>query len=283
MSAQKRGWGVMLVAGIGFLGPVFAVLIAWLLPWRATYIVAGLLGLVILILRMRLIEPALFEKTKSPELLRGSLRLIFRRHRGFIFACCIVAGLPFTFSWNLLNFFSPELSHAVLREGEIFNQKSCLLLFYLGTSCGDFLSGAATQFWRSRRKAMLAVFLTGAAGAGFYLLLGPLIRLSAAGFYATYFVLGLAAGGGWALFSMIAAEQFGTNIRATTAILVINLVRGFSIPMLFVFQGLRHVLSITDAAAVIGAVLYGFAVLALFRLRETHGLDLDYLERVDRH
>ncbi len=280
MPREKRGWGIILVAGVGFLGPVFAVLVAWFFPWRVTYVVAGLLGLAILILRMRLVEPAMFEKISRSAELRGSLRLVFQRHQGWIFACCVMIGLPFAFSWNLLNFFSLEFGHAVLKEGEVFDQRLCLLLFYIGTSCGDFLSGAATQLWRSRRKAMSAVYLIGVVAAAFYLMLGPQIGFTAVELYVIYLAIGIAGGGGWILFSTIAAEQFGTNIRATTAIVVINLVRGFAIPMVFVFQILRQVMSITNAAALIGLVLYALAFFALSRLRETHGLDLDYVESI---
>jgi len=280
MPREKRGWGVTIIAGIGFMCPACAVLVSLFLPWRQTYIAAGLLGLAILILRMRLLEPALFEKISRSGALRGSLRLIFQRRQGLIFLCCILIGLPFAYLWNLLNFFSLEFSHEVLKSGETFNQKLCLFLFYVGVTCGDFLGGSVSQFWRSRRKAVAGMFLIGLLVSAFYLMLGPQIRFTAVALYVIYFALGI-AGGGWILYSTIAAEHFGTNIRATTAILVTNLVRGFAIPMIFVFQLLRQSFSTTNAAALIGLALYALAAFALSCLRETHGLDLDYVEKLE--
>jgi len=280
MPKEKRGWGIVIISSIGFLGPACAVLVSLFFPWRQTYIAAGFLGLAILVLRMRLIEPALFEKTSRSGALRGSLRLLFQRRQGLIFVCCFLIGFPFAYLWNLLNFFSLEFSHVVLREGESFNQKICLFLFYVGTSCGDVLSGSLSQIWRSRRKAIATVFLFGATLAGAYLALGPQIKLTATAFYATYFALGL-AGGGWILYCTIAAEHFGTNIRASVSIIVVNLVRGFAIPMIFVLQLLRQSMDITNAALIIGFTIYAFAFLALSRLRETHGLDLDYVEKLE--
>jgi len=89
-------------------------------------------------------------------------------------------------------------------------------------------------------------------------------------------------GGGWLMITFIACEHFGTNIRATTAISVANLLRGLTIPMIIIFQFLQTQMSISNAAALIGAVLYVFAFPALTQLRETHGLDLDYVERLEK-
>jgi hypothetical protein len=58
--------------------------------------------------------------------------------------------------------------------------------------------------------------------------------------------------------------------------------RGCTILMIFCFQMLQGVMSMTNAAAVIGATLYVFAFPALTQLRETHGLDLDYVERLEK-
>lgn len=82
------------------------------------------------------------------------------------------------------------------------------------------------------------------------------------------------------MFATIAAEHFGTNIRATTAITVTNLVRGFTIPTIFAFEWLKASMSTTNAAVIIGVVLYVLAFWALKQLRETHGLDLDYTEKL---
>jgi len=62
MSCKERGWGAMIVGGFGAFGPAGAVLVSSFFPWRMTYIVAGIMGLALLVLRLRLIEPQLFIK-----------------------------------------------------------------------------------------------------------------------------------------------------------------------------------------------------------------------------
>lgn len=282
MHPQKRGWGIAIIAGIGCFAPAIAVLSAWFLNWRIVYILAGFAGLTLLVLRMRLAEPALFKKISAENCNRGSLRFLLQPEKATIFICCILIGGISIFSNWFLNFFSLEISRSVLAHGEIFNQKLCFLLFYTATSCGDFIAGAISQLWGSRRKTIVIFLLMGVVVSIYFLVIAPMTKMTAPILYLTYFALGVMGGGCLVLIFTTAAEHFGTNIRATTAITINNIQRGCSIPMIFAFQGLQHVMSVTNAAAVIAVVLYLMAFLALRQLRETHGLDLDYVERLER-
>jgi hypothetical protein len=188
--------------------------------------------------------------------------------------------LPLIYLTSVLNFFSQELGHAVLKPGEVFDQKTCLLLFFLGESCGDFLCGAVTQFWRSRRKTLIAFLLSGALVSFFFLEVGSYTKFTATSIYILYFALGLADA--IILIQMITGEHFGTNVRATAITVTANIMKGSAIPMIFAFQALRSVMNITHAAALIGALLYVIAFLASRHLRETHGVDLDYVEEYEK-
>lgn len=77
----------------------------------------------------------------------------------------------------------------------------------------------------------------------------------------------------------IAAEQFGTNLRATVATTVPNFVRGLLVPMTLAFQGLRPSLGTRFAALAVGGFAVFLAWAALLSLKETFGRDLDFLER----
>lgn len=281
MPQEERGWGITLIGAIGFLGPVFAVLTSFVLDWRQTYIAAGIFGLLILVLRVRLIEPQLFKKIERHQSLKDFYKLVLRPSCLKRMLACLLMASPLVYGWSLLNFFSIELGHAVLGPGVLFNQKICLLLFFAGTSCGDVLSGVATQIWRSRRKAMSAVLGVGAVVVLVYLAACPLIKIPANILYAIYFVLGLTTGC-WALAVLITSEHFGTDMRATSSLVMLNLLRGLTIPIVFAFQWLREAMAITNAALVIGFVLYALAFLALRTLRETHGASLDYIEAARR-
>ncbi len=277
MPAASRGWGVMLIGGIGFAGPIGAVGLGWLLPWRRAYVAAGVAGLIVFTLRKTLSESATFTQTRDSGVKRGSWSLLAKKGPLLKLLFCFLIGGPLLYGFNVINFFSTEWSRIVLRPDEVFVQKYALLAFYCGSVLGDFASGALTQLWRSRRKTITVFLVWGMVTSSAFLFGAPLVRLSSAQFYGAYFLMGLSVGY-WVLMTTVAAEQFGTNIRATTSIVVTNLVRGFTIPIVFAFQALQPALGIDHSALAIGILIYPVSLFALWRLKETHGIDLHYVE-----
>jgi hypothetical protein len=69
------------------------------------------------------------------------------------------------------------------------------------------------------------------------------------------FILGISVGF-WAIFVTIAAEQFGTNLRATVATTVPNIARGS-----------LNIISVAFAA-----------IISVLPLEETFGKDMNYVE-----
>ena len=85
--------------------------------------------------------------------------------------------------------------------------------------------------------------------------------------------------GYWAIFVTIAAEQFGTNLRATVATTVPNFARGALVPLTGIFTGLTPAhLSPSLTAALLAVLCFGIAFIAIYLMEETYGKDLDYLE-----
>ena len=76
----------------------------------------------------------------------------------------------------------------------------------------------------------------------------------------------------------VAAEQFGTNLRATVATTVPNFVRGMVIPITMLFQLARKHLGMETGALAVGALCLVIAFISLSRLQETFHKDLDYFE-----
>lgn len=76
----------------------------------------------------------------------------------------------------------------------------------------------------------------------------------------------------------MAAEQFGTNIRATATTTAPNFVRGAVVPLTLTFQFLRPSLGIDGSAILVGAASLLLAFLALGGIEETYGKNLNYLE-----
>jgi MFS family permease len=150
-------------------------------------------------------------------------------------------------------------------------------LFYLGLTFGDLASGIASQWFKSRIKIVTGslIFSAGCAITFLYFSQG----WSALQFYTLVFIMGFSMGY-WAIFITIAAEQFGTNLRATVATTVPNFVRGSLVLMSFSFSTLiSYQLSAQLTAALIGLACFGLAFFALNGMEETFGKDLDYQER----
>ncbi|MFT3913727.1 MAG: hypothetical protein QM704_06360 [Anaeromyxobacteraceae bacterium] len=149
------------------------------------------------------------------------------------------------------------------------------MMFYGGLVVGDLTSGMLSQALHSRRKVVLSFVLALLGANVLYFVLG---RGASPGlFLALCGLLGF-TGGYWAIFITIAAEQFGTNIRATVATTVPNFVRGLVVVVNAMFLATKGSLGLAGAAAAVGAVWFTAALVAAYGLRETFGIDLDYVE-----
>ena len=87
--------------------------------------------------------------------------------------------------------------------------------------------------------------------------------------------------GYWAIFNTMAAEQFGTNLRATAATTIPNMVRG-ALPLInFLFLDILQKTkgwNIVQSGIFTGATVMIITLLAFVFTEETYHKDLDYLE-----
>lgn len=84
--------------------------------------------------------------------------------------------------------------------------------------------------------------------------------------------------GYWALFVTVAAEQFGTNIRATVATTVPNFVRGSVNIIHPIFLFIKFRTDIIQAGLYVGIIVVVIAIIALYNMNETFHKDLNYIE-----
>ena len=91
------------------------------------------------------------------------------------------------------------------------------------------------------------------------------------------FFMGCAVGY-WTTFITIAAEQFGTNIRATVATTVPNFVRGSLIPINLAFVAFKGHYGMITSGYIMMAILTLVALFSVSQLKETFGKDLNYVE-----
>jgi MFS family permease len=255
MSKENRGYGTMIVAGVGLMGAVAAAIIGENYTWEISYIIGGVMGLLLLGMRVGLVESGMFKNQKSDDISRGNIFMLFSDGKRFKkYLSCILIGIPL---WFVVG---------VLVTG--------IMYCYIGIAIGDIVAGFMSQMWRSRKKVMLIfLLLTGVS---------IVVFLNAEGMSSQQFIwltlfLGFSSGY-WATFVTIASEQFGTNLRATVTTTVPNFVRGSLVLATLSFTTLKGSIGIINSALVVGFVSLIIALIALYQLKETFGKDLDYLE-----
>jgi len=273
MSKEKRGYGTMLVAGIGLMGAVAAYIVGDLFEWRTAFFVGGGLGILLLLLRFGVFESGMFEKMNKKDVVKGNFLMLFHRKRFFKYLNCILIAVPLWFVVGILVGIAPEFGKA-LGAKEVLDNGKGVMFTYIGISLGDFLSGALSQVFKTRKK-IVYIFLTLTFCAMLVYLLNT--GWTANGFYILCLFFGLFTGY-WVVFVTIAAEQFGTNLRATVTTSVPNMVRGSLILVTLLFQWLLGYIGIINAALCIAVLTIGLAYIALYNLDETYGRDLNFIE-----
>lgn len=269
-----RGYGTTLVATMGVLGAVLAYFMADLFDWRTSYFIGGGLGLLLLVLRMKVFESGIFVKIKDKNIERGNVIMLFNNKKRFLkYLKCILIGLPIWFVVGILITFSPEFGRA-LGITEPVNAGKAVMFAFSGQVLGDLASGFLSQYFQSRKKIILLFMLISSGMASVYLLF-PTKDIVV--FYTICALLGF-ANGYWTLFVTVAAEMFGTNLRATVATSVPNFVRGAVIPLTALFIQFKTSWGIIYAAAAVGLLSFVIAVIALRYLDETFHKDLNYVE-----
>ncbi len=274
MSKENRGYGTMIVAGVGLFGAVAAALISDHYTWQTSYFIGGGMGLLLLFLRVGLAESGLFKDVKQRTIQRGNIFMLFNNASRFKkYLCCILIGLPLWFVVGVLITFSPEFGKALNATG-ILNVGKGVMYCYIGIAVGDIVAGFLCQLLRSRKKVVFIFLVLTAIVIAVYL---SAEGLSPESFIWLSMFLGFASGY-WATFVTIASEQFGTNLRATVTTTVPNFVRGSVVAVTISFQFLKGEVGILQSAMIVGAVCLVIALVALSQLKETFNKDLDYVE-----
>lgn len=270
---KRRGLATTVVAGIGICGALLAGFVGRAFAWQTAYWIGGIMGLLLLCLRVGVLESGIFARVRESSVSRGNFFALFgtasRRRR---YVSIILAGVPVWYGVGLLAIGSPEITGA-LGVDPLPVRGTAIVCMYTGLAIGDFGSGVVSQLLKSRRKAILTFLGLNVGAIAFYFLFSS----SATLVYVACFLLGI-ANGYWAVFVTTAAEQFGTNLRATAATTAPNFVRGSLTLMTLLFHALGEVLSIPMAALAVGVLVIGLALASVLGIEETFGKDLDFVE-----
>ncbi|AKF10124.1 MFS transporter [Sandaracinus amylolyticus] len=281
LPAKTRGWATTLIAGIGICGALLAVGVSKIATWYVAYWIGGVLGLALLALRVGVFESGMFARIKAKsDVSRGNFLALFTsRDRARRYVGIVLVGVPIWYAIAILVMFGDSIGRAMGME-RLPDPAWGLFWCYLGLALGDFASGFASQVMRSRKRALLAFCGLNVVALAYYFTFGS---RSTDAFYVGCFVLGI-ANGYWAVFVTVAAEQFGTNLRATAATTAPNFVRGSVVPVSFVYLGLRDALGgegvgEATAALIVGVVVIVVSMMSLRAIEETYGKELDFVER----
>lgn len=284
MPKHSRGYGTTIVASMGILGAVAAYFVHELFDWRAAFIAGGVLGLALLVMRVRVHESGMFKRMEDKTIAKGNILMMFKPHRLTLYIACIVIGLPIWYVVGILVTFSPEFTAESGSSATVIAGQA-VMWCYVGLAGGDLVSGLISQ-WIKSRKVTVLMFLILTSGLIWWYLTAE--NKSAALTYWQCGLLGFATGY-WAVFVTTAAEQFGTNLRATVATTVPNFVRGALAPTLFVYgmfrtgawagaEWLRPGEPLAGSAAIVGIGTMALAFIGWVLLKETYGKDLEYFE-----
>jgi predicted MFS family arabinose efflux permease len=275
LPAKLRGYGTMIVASVGVSGAVVANVVAKTLDWRWAFWVGGGLGILLLFLRIGVHESGMFAQMKASGAERGNFFALFTKWDRFArFLASILIAVPIWVANAILVAGAPEFAKALGVTGPV-TPGDAVMFFYGGLVLGDVSSGLLSQLIGSRKKVVLLFVSALVVAYVLYFVAGR--GASPAHFLALCGLLGVTSGY-WAIFATVAAEQFGTNIRATVATTVPNFVRGLVVAVTLSFTWLKPHLGLVRAALVLGAFWFVLAIWGALRLRETFGVNLDYVE-----
>jgi len=269
-----RGYGATLVASMGLMGALLAYLVSYLFDWRTSYFIGGALGLLLMFMRIRVFESGIFTNLKQTLVKRGDVRMLFNNKKRLVkYITAIIIGMPIWFVVGILITFSPEFGKAMGISEPVDAGKA--VLFAFGAQVvGNITSGSLSQYYQSRKKVIL-IFMLLSFTSVLIFLLGPVHDVNTV--YILAACLGFACGY-WTLFITVAAELFGSNLRATVATSVPNFVRGTVIPLTALFVLMKKYFGTIYGALSVGVFAYVVAIVALIYLEETFKKDIDYVE-----
>ncbi|AEV96696.1 MFS transporter [Niastella koreensis] len=271
---EKRGIGTSLVAGVGLTGAVVAFFFRENFHWRTCYFIGGGLGFLLLMLRVGVLESGMFKDIQHSGVKKGNFFMLINNGKRLKkYLCSILIGLPTWYVIGILVSFSKEFGEKMGVIGAVDPGKA-VMFAYAAISIGDIAVGFVSQALRSRKKALYIFYGITAVGiVWFFNLKGQPVN----SLYAASAVLGFGTGF-WAIFVTMAAEQFGTNIRATAATTVPNMVRGALILISILFTSLQPSAGYVNAGLITGIIAMVIGLGSAILTEETFHKDLNYVE-----
>jgi hypothetical protein len=188
----------------------------------------------------------------------------------------ILIGLPTWYVIGILMNLSNRFA-GNLYIGNLIDSGKATMFGYIGISIGDVTIGMVSQYFKSRKKALFLFYAFTIISAVLYF---SSLNNSDSRMYLICGLLGFSSGF-WAIFVTMGAEQFGTNLRATAATTIPNMVRGalplMNLMFLDLFQNTWK-WSLIQSGIVTGIIVMMIAIIAAWFTEETFRKKMNFLE-----
>jgi MFS family permease len=276
---EKRGIGSAIIATSGVMGTITAYIVyaASGENWRLCYFIGGAMGILLLFTRIGTLKSGLYDATKGSHVQMGNFFMFLNNKKRFIrYLRAITIGLPVWYVIGILVTFSDEFAKRFGITG--FDQPKSLMLQYVALAFGDMGAGFVSNYLKSRKKTLIIWYII----LALFIFLFFALRGGGSAFNMYLLCMGLGFGSGLSvLYITMSAEQFGTNLRATAAISIPNLVRGFLPLISFIFRILRGPNSerYVQAAWITGIIVMVIGFISVLKTDETFGRSMDYTEQ----
>lgn len=277
---EKRGIAAAIIATSGVMGTITAYIVYSLSneDWRLCYYIGGAMGFALLFLRVSVLESGMYDKTRKSDVQLGNFFMFLNNKDRFLrYLRGVLIGLPVWYTIGVLITFSDEFAQ---RFGiKDFDPAKALMLQYVALAFGDMGAGLLSNYLKSRRKTLFIFYGVSA----FFILLFFVLKGGGNATNMYLLCMGLGFGTGISvLYITMSAEQFGTNLRATAAISIPNMVRGCLPLIILLFQFLRSQSVLNNyitAAWITGLVIMTVGLISVYYTKETFSRDLNFIEK----
>ena len=219
----------------------------------------------------------MFKQVKAAGVQRGNFLMFFNNAKRFKkYALAILIGLPTWYVVGILINQSDKFGNKMFGSTTIDSGRS-IMFAYIAIASGDILIGLVSQYFKSRKKALLVFYSICVLAL---VLFFSDFNNSDTRMYILCALLGF-GNGYWAIFVTMGAEQFGTNLRATAATTIPNMVRGalplINLMFLDLFQK-NWGWTLINSGIIIGVIVMVITFIAFYFTEETFHKDLNYTE-----
>jgi MFS transporter, putative metabolite:H+ symporter len=274
LERRQRTIATMIVSAIGLFGGIAAALVGSVCHWKTSYIIGGVMGLILLVLRISVKESKIFIKNQFKDIKRGDLIELFgSRKQLYKYLLCVFAGAPAVVFINLYITLTPEFALA-FGITEPVSVSTAIMVYLMVFAVSDILCGFLSKLMQ-KRKGPLLIYACMQIFATAYFLLAP--PDTAMGYYYRCAFLGFSIGY-WGILITNSVEQFGTNIRATVATSTPNLIRGLTIPASLIFTNLIPAYGLVRSGAIVGFSLIVISIISILLLKDKFENNLNFTE-----